>query len=119
MLYRLLDARTNSNIELMNDHDLTCKKTIYHKFKDVAVLLGEIDLIDWSEETLIDIKCSESDFKLEWYVQLLIYLILSIIPQPLSLNLQVLLIIIFSLSLNPILHHFVPHFLVSPLMIDV
>jgi DNA polymerase III epsilon subunit-like protein len=73
MLNNGIKNKMDKYIELMNDHDITCKKTIYHKFKDVAILMGEIDLIDWSEETLIDIKCSESDFKLEWYVQLLIY----------------------------------------------
>jgi DNA polymerase III epsilon subunit-like protein len=73
MLNRGIKDNMDKYIEIMDDHDLICKKTVYHKFKDVAVLMGEIDLIDWTEETLVDIKCSESDFKLEWYVQLLIY----------------------------------------------
>ena len=73
MLSNGIKNKMDKYIEIMNDHDLICKKIVYHKFKDVGILTGEIDLIDWTEETLIDIKCSESDFKLEWYVQLLIY----------------------------------------------
>ena len=73
MLDNGIRTKMDKYVDLMNNHNITCKKTIYHKFNNTAVLLGEIDLIDWSEETLIDIKCSESDFKLEWYIQLLIY----------------------------------------------
>jgi len=74
---KMLNNGVKKNIEkyvkLKENNDTICKKTIYHKFKNVAVLLGEIDLIDWTDETLIDIKCSEGDFKLEWYLQLLFY----------------------------------------------
>ena len=73
MLSYGIKNKMDKYIEIMNDRDLICKKIVYHKFKDVGILSGEIDLIDWTEETLIDIKCSESDFKLEWYVQILIY----------------------------------------------
>lgn len=73
MLNYGIKNKMDKYIEIINDHDLICKKIVYHKFKDVGILSGEIDLIDWTEETLIDIKCSESDFKLEWYVQILIY----------------------------------------------
>jgi len=73
MLNNGIRNKMNQYIDLKRNKNITCKKTIYHKFKDIAILLGEIDLIDWSEETLIDIKCSESDFRLEWYVQLLFY----------------------------------------------
>ena len=73
MLSYGIKNKMDKYIEIMNDRDLICKKIVYHKFKGVGILSGEIDLIDWTEETLIDIKCSESDFKLEWYVQILIY----------------------------------------------
>ena len=73
MLSYGIKNKMDKYIEIMNYHDLICKKIVYHKFKGVGILSGEIDLIDWTEETLIDIKCSESDFKLEWYVQILIY----------------------------------------------
>ena len=73
MLNNGIRNKMNQYIDLKKSNSITCKKTIYHKFIDVAVLLGEIDLIDWTEETLIDIKCSESDFRLEWYIQCLFY----------------------------------------------
>ncbi len=73
MLDNGIKTKMDKYIDLMSEHKTTCKKTIFHRFKEVAVLKGETDIIDWSEETLIDIKCSESDFKLEWYIQLLIY----------------------------------------------
>jgi superfamily I DNA/RNA helicase/DNA polymerase III epsilon subunit-like protein len=72
-MFKLLKTNMDKYVQSKKDNENTCKKTIYHKFKNVAVILGEIDLIDWSEETLIDIKCSEGDFKLEWYIQLLFY----------------------------------------------
>ena len=72
-MYILLKTNMDKYVKSKEDNDTVCKKTIYHKFKNVAVILGEIDLIDWTEETLIDIKCSEGDFKLEWYIQLLFY----------------------------------------------
>ena len=73
MLNNGIKSKMDKYIDLMAEHKTTCKKTIFHRFKEVAVLKGETDIIDWSEETLIDIKCSESDFKLEWYIQLLMY----------------------------------------------
>ena len=77
LFQKMLNTGIRNNIEKYikskENNDTICKKTIYHKFKNIAVLLGEIDLIDWTEEILIDIKCSESDFKLEWYLQLLFY----------------------------------------------
>jgi len=75
MLNNGIRNKMNQYIDLKLSNLITCKKTIYHKFRDTAVLLGEIDLIDWTEETLIDIKCSESDFRLEWYLQCLFYYI--------------------------------------------
>ena len=68
-----INVRMDKYIDLMISHDTLCKKLVNHKFKNIAILRGEIDIIDFTEETLIDIKCSESDFKLEWYIQLLIY----------------------------------------------
>jgi DNA polymerase III epsilon subunit-like protein len=73
MLNNGIKKNIEKYIKMKEYNDTVCKKTIYHKFKNIAVLLGEIDLIDWTEETLIDIKCSEGEFKLEWYLQLLFY----------------------------------------------
>jgi DNA polymerase III epsilon subunit-like protein len=55
--------------------DINCKVMLQEKFKNnlkiECVISGEIDMID--DDTIIDFKCSESDFKLEWLIQLLIY----------------------------------------------
>lgn len=53
-----------------------CKISVGKKYKidnDTVILRGEIDYIDISNNALVDIKCSEGDFKLEWLLQLLIY----------------------------------------------
>ena len=73
MLNNGIMNKMNQYVDSKINNNTTCKKTVYHKFKETAILLGEIDIIDWSEETLIDIKCSESDFRLEWYIQVLFY----------------------------------------------
>ena len=73
MLKNGVKKNMDKYVNLKINNDTTCKKNIHHKFDKIAILNGEIDLIDWTEETLIDLKCSESDFKLEWYVQLLFY----------------------------------------------
>jgi DNA polymerase III epsilon subunit-like protein len=58
-----------------------CKISLEHKFKNNlkknCSILGELDIIIWddikNEWILIDFKCSESDFRLEWQIQLLTY----------------------------------------------
>ena len=58
-----------------------CKISLEHKFKNqqkkTCSILGELDIIVWNIDkktwTLIDFKCSESEFKLEWELQLLTY----------------------------------------------
>ena len=58
-----------------------CKISLEHKFKNKqkknCSILGELDIIVWDEDkktwTLIDFKCSESEYKLEWELQLLTY----------------------------------------------
>jgi DNA polymerase III epsilon subunit-like protein len=54
-----------------------CKINLIHKFKSnfskICAICGEIDLIDLDNNELIDFKCSETNFKLEWMLQLLIY----------------------------------------------
>ncbi len=56
-----------------------CKVNVKHTFitkKDPdkkCRISGEIDMIDIESNNLIDFKCSESEYKLEWMVQLLIY----------------------------------------------
>jgi superfamily I DNA/RNA helicase len=53
-----------------------CKINVGKKYKidnEVVILRGEIDYLDITNNTLVDIKCSEGEFKLEWLLQLLIY----------------------------------------------
>jgi len=58
-----------------------CKISLEHKFKNKqkknCSILGELDIIVWDGDkktwTLIDFKCSESEYKLEWELQLLTY----------------------------------------------
>lgn len=52
--------------------DLFCKKLVRNDEYD---LIGEIDLLDNSNNKIIDFKCSASNkIRLEWIIQLLIYL---------------------------------------------
>lgn len=46
-----------------------------HKMSDTfdIIFAGEIDYINLTDNTLVDIKCSTHDFKLEWLLQLLMY----------------------------------------------
>ena len=54
------------------DNKLVCKYQIKSKTYGIV---GEIDLIDITNKTIIDYKCSSSNtMKLEWYLQLLTYL---------------------------------------------
>lgn len=58
-----------------NKINVKCKVNVCHEFKNFrkekCYIFGEIDLI--SNDTIVDFKCSESDFKLEWLLQLLLY----------------------------------------------
>lgn len=71
-----LIKRMNDYVNLYSTHEnIKCKVPVKHQFfnqkKEKCFILGEIDMID--NDTIIDIKCSESEFKLEWLIQLLIY----------------------------------------------
>lgn len=53
-----------------------CKINVQHRFYSnnlLCSICGELDLIDIESGNLIDLKCSENDFRLEWMIQLLIY----------------------------------------------
>ena len=83
-IYSLFDEKINDDnnklINRMNDYvdnikKSSCKIFVSHDFlnseNEKCSIKGEIDLI--CGDTLVDIKCSQSDFKLEWMLQLLIY----------------------------------------------
>jgi DNA polymerase III epsilon subunit-like protein len=68
--------RMDDYIKLNSKHkNISCKVLVRHEFKnnkkEKCFICGEIDMVD--DDTIIDFKCSESDFKLEWLVQLLTY----------------------------------------------
>lgn len=68
--------RMDEYIEFYSKHEnVDCKVQVKHEFKnnkkEKCYILGEIDMID--NDTIVDFKCSESEFKLEWLVQLLLY----------------------------------------------
>jgi DNA polymerase III epsilon subunit-like protein len=68
--------RMDDYIKLYSKHkNISCKVLVRHEFKnnkkEKCFICGEIDMVD--NDTIIDFKCSESDFKLEWLVQLLTY----------------------------------------------
>lgn len=89
-IFKLIKANIEykvDNVNLLNQMDkiisiysnikTNCKISLIHKFKSnfskICSICGEIDLIDLNNNELIDFKCSETNFKLEWMIQLLIY----------------------------------------------
>lgn len=63
-------------IEYLTKKNFKCKINVQHRFYSNNVLCsicGELDLIDMGSGNLIDLKCSENDFRLEWMIQLLLY----------------------------------------------
>lgn len=61
----------NSYINSIKQNKLICKKKLYDTDREI---LGELDLLDSTNNTLIDFKCSTtSECKLEWIMQLLAY----------------------------------------------
>lgn len=68
--------RIDEYIKKISKNQIICKLQMHKQFKIdkfSVSLVGELDYIDITNDTLIDIKSSESDFKVEWLVQLLIY----------------------------------------------
>ena len=71
-----IKERIEKYIQINKNKKMDCKKLVRHKFtidnKDYNIC-GEIDLVCVLENKIIDIKCSESEYKIEWLLQLLIY----------------------------------------------
>jgi len=73
---KLVFDRVDEYVEMIKDNHIVCKKHMNKKYNIdgcEVLLLGEFDYLNISQNTLVDIKCSESDFKVEWLIQLLIY----------------------------------------------
>ena len=86
LIYRNIKQLFDENeeiIERLNDYamklkhkKIKCKITMKHLYKinkTPICLVGELDYVNITDNCLVDIKCSESDFKLEWLIQLLLY----------------------------------------------
>lgn len=68
--------RINKYIKLIKINKQKCKVVVSKKYKinnEEYCMWGEIDYIDITNKTLVDIKCSENEFKMEWLIQILIY----------------------------------------------
>jgi DNA polymerase III epsilon subunit-like protein len=88
--YNNIQSRMDWYIDLYgtksNGWEPKCKIFLEHKFKNMfgknCMILGELDIMVINKNdinnasnsyTLVDFKCSESDFRLEWELQLLTY----------------------------------------------
>ena len=68
--------RIDEYVEMLKDDDILCKlamNKLYKINKDKVSLCGELDYLNVTNNTIVDIKCSEGDFKIEWLLQLLMY----------------------------------------------
>jgi len=73
---KIVLPRIDDYIKKIDSNEILCKlqmNKLYKIDKNTVSLCGELDYIDITNDTLVDIKCSESDFKVEWLIQLLIY----------------------------------------------
>lgn len=72
-----LMSRMDHYINFVKTKKIICKSLQSYIFIDsenkACAICGEIDMIEINSGTIIDIKCSSSEFKLEWFIQLLIY----------------------------------------------
>jgi hypothetical protein len=68
--------RIDEYVKKISNNVILCKLQMNKLFKidkNTISFVGELDYIDITNDTLVDIKCSEGDFKVEWLIQLLIY----------------------------------------------
>jgi DNA polymerase III epsilon subunit-like protein len=71
-----INQRIINYSESVKEDDNICKLCVskMYKIKDNYITLsGELDYVNLTNNTLIDFKCSEDDFKTEWLLQLLLY----------------------------------------------
>jgi hypothetical protein len=65
--------RIDKYIDMIKNDHIESKICMDHNY-DGVTLCGELDFINKTTKTLVDIKCSTSEFKVEWLIQLLTYL---------------------------------------------
>ncbi|VBB17958.1 Uvr helicase/DDEDDh 3'-5' exonuclease [Yasminevirus sp. GU-2018] len=72
----LVLPRINEYVKKVSKNEILCKLQmgkLYKIDKETISFVGELDYIDITNNTIVDLKCSESDFKIEWLIQLLLY----------------------------------------------
>lgn len=68
--------RIDEYTQLLKKEKILCKlhmNKLYKIDKNTVSLCGELDYLNITNNTIVDIKCSEGEFKIEWLIQLLIY----------------------------------------------
>lgn len=68
--------RIDAYVKKIVHNEIICKLQMHKTFKidkNIISFVGELDYIDITNNTLVDIKCSEGDFRIEWLIQLLMY----------------------------------------------
>ncbi len=79
-----LFVKNNKSFQLINEKNIKNKSNFLDTDTDtdtdtdkekhiITIFSGELDYLDLTESTLVDIKCSSSDMKLEWLIQILTY----------------------------------------------
>lgn len=72
-----INNRINNYAEKIKNNKNICKSYFSYDYNEIeCVLNGELDLLDVTDNNnykIIDFKCSNDDFKLEWIIQLLLY----------------------------------------------
>ena len=72
----LVFPRIDEYVELLKTDEILCKlhmNKLYKIGKHSVSFVGELDYLNITKNTIVDIKCSEGEFKVEWMLQLLLY----------------------------------------------
>ena len=72
---------------MVSNNETECKTSMGHICKinrDYVRICGELDMIDLSNKVIVDFKCSESEFKVEWLIQTLLYYSLLVVSNQIS-----------------------------------
>ncbi len=68
--------RIDEYVKLLKNEKIKCKlhvNKLYKLDKYTVSLSGEIDYVNITNDTIVMIKCSESEFKLDWLLELMLY----------------------------------------------
>jgi DNA polymerase III epsilon subunit-like protein len=71
-----INDRMNEYAELYESKKTECKmhmRKMYKIDKNNVVFSGELDMYNKEDEMIVDFKCSNSDYKVEWVIQVMIY----------------------------------------------